>query len=295
MRPAGLHVRLSPSLRALLFALALAAVGEAWLTASAGGGAALAQAPPDLLGRATRYVLDLLPALTNIVAEESYVQRTTSPHQTRQLQSDYLLVRVNDTNQWTAFRDVFSVDGKPVRDRDQRIERLFLNSPGTAFEQASRITREGSRHNLANIGTVNDPLITVAFLQPSYSSRFRFLSPRQDKSMGPDVWTIQYQEFVVPTILKGNANRDIPSRGRYWVDGESGRILKTELLLGTASARVGLVPIEIVTTFAWDEALKLSVPAEMRESYPDRNGLVTGVATYGRFRRFAVTVGEEIK
>jgi hypothetical protein len=252
-------------------------------------------AQSEVLTRATRYVLDLLPALTNVVAEETYVQRTTSPNRTRRLVSDYLLVRVNDTAVWTAFRDVFSVDDKPVRDRDQRLVRLFLDSPGTAVEQAQRITREGARHNLTNIGTINDPLLALAFLQPAYSARFRFLAPRQDRAMGPDVWTIPYQEFVVPTILKGNANRDIPARGRYWVEGETGRILKTELLLGADSVRAGVMSIQIVTTFVLNDDLKLSVPAEMQESYPTRDGLISGVATYGRFRRFAVTVDEAVK
>ena len=113
--------------------------------------------------------------------------------------------------------------------------------------------------------------------------------------MGPDIWSIQYQEFVTPTILKGNANRDIPARGRYWVEGATGQVVKTELLLGADSVRAGLSPIQIVTTFAYDEDLKLNVPREMKEWYPDRNGVISGVATYGRFRRFGVTVEEAVK
>ncbi len=249
----------------------------------------------EILARATRYVVDLLPALTNVVAEETYVQRITNPSRTRRLVSDYLLVRVEESQVWTAFRDVFSVDGTPVRDRDQRLARLFLESPGTAFEQASRIAREGARHNLSNIGTINDPLLALAFLQPRYAARFRFLSAKLDKAMGPDIWSMQYQEFVVPTILKGNANRDIPARGRYWVEGATGRIVKTELLLGADSVRSGLNPIEILTTFVYNDDLQLNVPSEMKEWYPDRNGQISGVATYGRFRRFGVTVDETVR
>ena len=138
-----------------------------------------------------------------MVAEETYLQRITNPSRKRELVSDYLLVRVKDTENWVGFRDVFSVDGKPVRDRQRRLEQLFLEAPAAAFEQASKITREGARHNLSNIGTINDPLLAIAFLQPRYSPRFRFLSPRQDKRMGPDVWTIQYQEFVVADDSEG--------------------------------------------------------------------------------------------
>src|SRR6185503_785615 len=172
---------------------------------------------------------ELLPTLSNVVAEETYVQKITNPSRKRELVSDYLLVRVKDTQEWTGFRDVFSVDGKPVRDRQQRLALLFLETPNSAFEQASKIAREGARHTLSNIGTINDPLLPLAFLQPKYSSHFRFLAPRPDKKMGPDIWFFQYQEFVSPTILKGDANRDIPARGRYWVDASTGRIVKTEL------------------------------------------------------------------
>ena len=58
--------------------------------------------------------------------------------------------------------------------------------------------------------------------------------------------------------------------------------------------RAGLSPIQIETTFAYDEDLKVNVPREMKEWYPDRNGQITGVATYGRFRRFGVTVEERV-
>ena len=279
---------MSPMPTPLLVRLSVALALLAWTQAPV-------RAQNDILAKATSYVVDLLPALTNVVAEETYVQRITSPNRKRELVSDYLLVRVEETGEWAAFRDVFSVDGKPVRDRDQRLARLFLQAPGNALDQAWKIANEGTRHNLTNIGTINNPLLAMAFLQPQYAKRFRFQSPRQDKAMGPDIWFFQYQEFVSPTILKGNANRDIPARGRIWVERDTGRIVKTELLLGADSARAGLSPIEIQVAFSYNEELKLSVPSEMKEWYPDRNGMVSGVATYGRFRRFGVTVEEAVK
>ena len=62
-------------------------------------------------------------------------------------------------------------------------------------------------------------------------------------------------------------------------------MVKTELRAGEA---------EIVTTFAFDGNLQVAVPVEMRERY-FRLFEITGVATYGRFRRFEVRTDEQIQ
>ena len=249
-----------------------------------------------LLDKAAAYLAEQFPRLSNVVAEERYLQQTTSPSRKRTLVSDYLLVRLPDSGDFTSFRDVFDVDGKAVRDRDERLQKLFIDSSRNALEQASAIGRESARHNIWSIGTVNNPFLAMAFIQPAYRPRFRFQSPKLEESEGSDVWAIVFQEFVSPTILKGDANRDIFARGRLWIDASTGRVVRTELLLGTDSARNGLTPIQIQSTFSYDDALRLNVPAEMKEWYPDgRVGEVRGVATYGRFRRFGVSTGEELK
>ena len=50
------------------------------------------------------------------------------------------------TGDFASFRDVFDVDGRPVRDRDQRLQKLFLSAPAaTAIDQAQRIADESAR------------------------------------------------------------------------------------------------------------------------------------------------------
>jgi hypothetical protein len=259
------------------------------------GGSLSAQQPSNtmLLDRAAAYLAELLPRLTNVVAEERYTQRIASPAARRELVSDYLLVRVQESGDVAAFRDVYEVDGASVRNRDERLQRLFVDSPRTAVEQASAINRESARHNIWNIGTISNPYLTVAFIQPAYRSRFRFQSPRRERDLGEDVWAVSYEEFVRPTILRGAGNRDTFARGRLWIEATTGRVLKSELLLGANSVRLGLTPIEVTTTFRHDADLDLMLPVEMREFYPDgRVGDVRGVATYGRFRRFGVQTEE---
>jgi hypothetical protein len=261
-------------------------------------GTVSAQQPTSetLVQQAAEYLKDLFPRLSNVVAEERYQQETTSPRKKRLLVSDYLIVRL-ETGDFASFRDVFQVDGKPVRDRDERLQKLFISAPAaTAVQQAQRIADESARHNIWNIGTINNPYLAMAFIQDAYRQRFRLQSPRREKGEGPDVWAIVYQEFVTPTILHGNANRDMPARGRWWIDATTGRVVKTELRVGADSVASGLTPIQIETTFTYDEDLRLNVPSEMKEFYPlGRNGDVYGTASYGRFRRFGVTTEEEVK
>lgn len=265
-----------------------------WTLASAG---VSAQQPtsPALLDTAAAYLAELLPRLTNVVAEEQSQQQIVNPTRRRALKSDYLLVRLQESGDIASFRDVFEVDGKPVRDRDERLMKLFVDSPGTAVEQASNIARESARHNISNIGTISNPYLVAAFLQPAYRPRFRFQSPRAERRMGAGVWAVQFEEFVSPSILRGNGNRDVFSRGRVWIEAATGRVLQTELLLGAFDPRRGLSPIEVLVTFRYDETLDLMVPAEMKEFYPDgRLGDVRSTATYGRFRRFGVTTSESL-
>ena len=50
-----------------------------------------------------------------------------------------------DSRRWVGYRDTFEVDGKPVRDRDERLERLLSDG---AVGQAARIAEQNARFNL---------------------------------------------------------------------------------------------------------------------------------------------------
>lgn len=245
----------------------------------------------DLLDRASSQVVEFVDKFSNVVAEEIYVQEMTRPRKKRTLRSDLALVRYPGATQWLMFRDVFEVDGKLVRGEaeQERIMRLFLEPPRDAMRRASDITRVGAKYNLLEIGTINHPLIAIAFLQPEYRARFRFNLAGLEKDLGPRVRTVRFQEFQRPTILKAGANSDLFVQGLFWIDEVTGRVVKTELDLGLQRT-----PPEVVTLFKFDEELGLNVPAEMRDWYPDGAGELRGVATYGKFRRFQVRTEEVV-
>jgi hypothetical protein len=247
-----------------------------------------------LLDRTTAYVAEFVSRFANVVAEERYVQKANPNNPgpgplTRELVSDFLLVAAQGSPDWHQFRDVREVDGKPVGDREQRLTTLFLQPWDTAIEQAARITSEGARYNLVDVGTVNYPLVAMAFLQREYRDRFQFSAGGLEKSLGPRVRALNFQEpepVAHETILPG-----VRSSGRALVDEADGRVMKTELRLRSRYRRF---TIEIDTTFAFDERLQVAVPVEMRDSYPLYRDM-SGVATYGRFRSFQVRTEETVK
>ena len=272
----------------LLVVLAAAALAAAEPSARA--------AAPDLqtvLDRATEYSLKFVEQFENVVAEETYVQEMSSPRRKRTIKSDYLFVKYPGVAGAMTLRDVFEVDGKSVRDAAQadRMMKLFTSPVSNAVGRARALAEEGARYNLLDIGTANNPVVAMAFLQPAYRPRFRFNLSGIEKDLGPTIRTVRFDEFRIPSILRMGANQDMLSRGLIWVDEETGRVVKTRLQMGPFR-----IPPEVVTTYRHEPELGIDVPAEMRDWYPDGGrGDIKGVATYGRFRRFQVTTEETIQ
>ena len=245
--------------------------------------------PEELVAKATVYVHKFVDLFANVVAEERYEQEITEPRRKRVLISDFLLVRYTSDTMWEGLRDVSSVDGKPVGDRETRILKLFTEPNSSPMARARELANISSRHNLVDIGNLNNPLLAMAFLQEQYYRRFRYNTAGLDKKLGPDVRQVRFVEFQLPTLLKGNSNADMPTRGLYWIEEGSGRVVKTELQLGGNT-----FGIRITTTYRYDEELGINVPAVMEDWYPSRAGDFRGKATYGKFRRFQVQTSEAV-
>jgi hypothetical protein len=264
-----------------------------------------------VLARAGAYVLEFQRRLSGIVAQERYVQDVvfmtaatgTSDSKTaavrhRELTSDLLLIRPIGADRWIQFRDVFDVDGKPVRDRSERLAKVFLAPTSSSAEQAQMIVGESTRYNIGNLDrTVNVPVLPLAFLDPKQQRRFRFT---RTSNAGPALgvarvagaaWTIEYQEVEKDTAIRTTNGRDLPSRGRFWVEPGTGRVLMTELVAADAAVRA-----VIVVRYTEDGTIGLLVPGEMREVYDVRynRSRVEGTATYSNFRQFTVTVDEKL-
>lgn len=285
-------------LTALALAAALGCVAHAQSGTAAPGTAAATPPLRVLLDRAAAYVHEFVVSFSNVVAEEDFRQEWLNGER-RRLTSEFLLVRYPGASSvWLAFRDVVAVNGQAVRDQQQRVTRLFLEPFDDAVRRAEEITREASRHSLAELGPLSSPLAVVAWLQAGYQSDFTFKAGGRDVVNGVAVRRLDLEQIVAPSANPAAA-RIVPVRGVAWIDEASGRVVKTE-------ARSGLAPNTtiITTTFRFDEGLGIDVPSEMRDSRvrPIAGRAVlsggrdsfTGVATYRRFRRFQVRTDEAI-
>jgi hypothetical protein len=199
------------------------------------------------------------------------------------------LVRPEGADRYIQFRDVFEVDGKPVRDRDDRLAMLFLNPAPSASEQLQEIREDSARYNLGNISRdFNVPVLALVFLQPENQPRFTF---ELKTARAGQPWEIEYREVQPNTMIRTTADRDLPVRGRFRIEPDSGRVWLSELVLEDEA-----VHADDTVTYALDSKLGFLVPTEMRESVGTRNGSPkSGRAIYSRFRRFNVTTEENIR
>ncbi len=258
-----------------------------------------AQAEPTLevvLGRMHAYLKDYAKQLPAMIATERYQQRFGSGMRKSQrlLMSDYGLIQVQGDTEWLGFREVLSVDGKPVTDSARRLAELLAKPSVQALQQARLIAEESARYNIGPVvRTINDPALVLELLDGRHSPRMRFSHNGENTINGVRTWVLRYQELGNPTIIRTRDRKDVPARGRAWVEPETGRILRAE-----ASVEPGLgVTGTIDVTFELDERMGFAVPSKMSERYTNRN-LVTvssGEATYSNYRRFTVDTEENIQ
>jgi hypothetical protein len=282
---------------------ACAAVAVLALLVGASGsapGLSAANDAPNLktvLRRAGDYVVRFERDLATLVAEEHYVQEVVdgTPIEHRELRSDLLFVSQLGAHRYVEFRDVFEVDGRRIRERNERLTELASRPSDASMKQ---IVTESARYNIGDIErTINVPLLPLMFLLPDNQWRFKFnvqkspqpLSTSKDLPSSPyftvstEVWVIEYRETERPTVIRFVDGRgNIPVRGRFWIDPVSGRVLMSELI---AEDRVVHATIDV--SYQSEPVLDLFVPIEMRETYwrNDEPARITGVAAYSRFRR----------
>jgi hypothetical protein len=261
--------------------------------------------PPDveaLLDKTSDYVADYERTFVGVVAEEMYHQQARVPGgrvdvrgfsaettvQRRDLKSDVLLVRAPAGDRWMQFRDVFEVDGKPVRDREERLAKLFLQPSADAQRQEDDIAAASARYNIGGVNrTVNLPMLALTVLEPKSRPWFSFKAGKRTSTTAE----IEYQEEERGrTMIHTNDDQPLPARGRFTIDTATGRVLASVLSTETKTLRA-----QIDVTYGAEPAIGMLVPREMREKYTFKDGSTTeGRATYANFRRYQVKVDEKI-
>jgi hypothetical protein len=233
-----------------------------------------------------------------LVADEHYVQRTRAAQ--RELRSDLLLVRPSGIDGWVSFRDVYEVDGRPIRDRGDRLKRLFLDQSPEAQAQLQAIKEESSRHNIGQVErNINVPLFALKFLESDSLWRSSFTLAGTKDVAGVSATRVSYQEVAKPTLVSRREAQDLTGSGWFLIDPASGAVVGTMMQFTFPENGAS---IEFVVRYERDADLGLWVPAEMTEVYSTLRGTTTerawaldARAVYSSFRRFQVTSETEIK
>ena len=260
-------------------------------------------APIDaLLERVAAYLDGYERRLPAIVAEETYLQRASVEGrpgiEARTLRSDLLAIADDDYG-WLSFRDVFEVDDRPVRDRNERLTELFLRPHSDRQAQALRIAAEGARFNLNVPGfdvhrTVNTPLVALRFARRPEQWRSRFRTRGRARVDGLLAIVLEFEERATPRVIASSDGA--AARGRFWVEQDSGRIHRSELSFETkVTGQKGVARTRVRVSFARDAHVGEWVPSTMEEEYQVPPALIEGLASYSKFRRFTVETRTDIK
>ena len=276
-----------------IVAVVVAAVLGAGLALSAQEPAKLDTSLPALLVRLGTYIDTFEKDLATVVSEERYFQEVAPIHgmfgDKRELRSDMLLAKAGDMG-WVAFRDVYEVDGKEVRDRTDRLVDLFIKPTGDSAAQVNKIVEASSRLNLGWVSrNINVPTMVLQYARTAEQHRSEFKRGGTLDVSGIEAREIRFQERKKPRFVE---TRDgAGASGKFWIEESSGRVLRTELKINTGSTSA-----VITVGYAEQPKLKLWLPFLMSERYSTpRQPVITGRATYDNFRRFDVAVETIIK
>lgn len=267
-------------------------------------GAAQAPVVPDrdaLLVRVAAHLKTYERQFSAVVAEERYRQSITYPmghvDKHRELRSDVMVLNAGGSH-WVQVRDVYEVDNHPVRDHQARLLALLESPNATAFGGAAvSMANESARYNLGVTRNINVPTMALTYLTAENQPRSRFAVDGAEVVGGVRATVLTFRETRSPSLVR-DANVDVPTSGRDWIDPASGAVLRTELTCVTASrlpfgpsATIDVGPsIRATVTVEYGRvpALRMLVPTSMEETYHLGRETDTGKATYSNFRSFEI-------
>ena len=142
-------------------------------------------------------------------------------------------MRLIDSTEWLAFRNVLTVDDVAVPDSDGRLERLFQDSRRSLLAQARSIAGESARHNIGpitreiNVPTTGPPF-RASRAPVELSLRQRGRGSQVD---GERVWIVRFKERDRGGLISRGDGRNLPAEGRLWIAPADGRVVRSELVV----------------------------------------------------------------
>lgn len=256
-------------------------------------GSPAAQQGRDVVERVRDYIERFEREVSALVAEEHYIQRLetrigpSATHATRSLRSDYVLVKPADNLAWIGYRDVFDVDGTPVRERDSRIVDILTSTAPDSHERAAAFAFQGARFNLGPVRTVNVPTMPMQLMSRRHAGRVVMRAGRIDRRAGRA--TVTFFEPNPPTIVRTPDGDDVATRGEVVVRISDGAILGATLRF-RFGRRATREEARLTVEYGDVAGIPVPVPLRMIEQHPRVAGVsASGEATYANYRRFQTT------
>jgi hypothetical protein len=259
-----------------------------------------------VLSSAMRYVMNYEQQFALLVSEEHYLQELQRPPNPgdnlsrsnpgggmraggamniQNIKSDFVLVQLGmDGEGWLPFRDAFEVRGKKLRNREERLLKLFLDNDKSAFEKAARLNEASNKHHLGNVTrTINIPTLGMMLLHPRVNERFEFTDGGEETLGGRVLRKALYREMARPTLIKTTRARDLALTGTIWIDPFTGTVVKTEMNAADPAVRC-----QVTVTFRRDDGLEMWVPDKMEEYYKAALAVddILATATYTNVRKY---------
>ena len=259
-----------------------------------------------VLSSAMRYVMNYEQQFALLVSEEHYLQELQRPPNPgdnlsrtnpgggmraggamniQNIKSDFVLVQLGmDGEGWLPFRDTFEVKGKKLRNREERLLKLFLDNDKSAFEKAARLNEASTKHHLGNVArTINIPTLGMMLLHPRVNERFEFTDGGEETIGGRVLRKALYREMARPTLIKTTRARDLALTGTIWIDPFTGTVVKTEMNAADPAVRC-----QVTVTFRRDDGLEMWVPDKMEEYYKAALAVddILATATYTNVRKY---------
>jgi hypothetical protein len=270
-----------------------------------------AQAPelPDVLARAAQYVAQLETALPAVVVDEDYAQtaQTTknlggsnlgvgggptnmvtegsTSTSKRKSRSELLLVRRSAAPLvWSGARNVLDIDGKATGNAPGRLDGL-LTEKGALDRQWAALADETRKVQIgAVVRTPHVAWTALALLRSDQQGRVVFKKSGEEKIGGVTAWKVSFLEQKGPALLRSSGNVQLPSSGFFWIDPQTGQVLRTKLELGTS---LNMEQLRIEVEYAMDAGLGVLVPVSMKERFENEKGKVDGKVTFTRYRKIS--------
>ena len=256
-----------------------------------------------VLASAMRYVINYEQQFALLALDEHYAQELQRPPNPSEhfaqrspgsgmsqvgqhtFKSDFLLVQLGmDGEGWMPFRDAYEVKGKKVRDRDDRLLKLFRANDRRAFEKAADYTASSNRNHLGQVArTINIPTLGMMLVHPRVNERFEFTDGGEETIAGRVLRKAVYREAARPTLVKTTRGLDLALSGTIWIEPFTGAVVKTEMNAADPALRC-----QVTVIFRRDQALEMWVPERMDEYYRVNLAAddIFASATYTNARRY---------